>query len=179
VPLTRHESKGRCTYQGLLAKSARTLGYLLMPLTRRRAAKSMDDHRRSSRARNDVICSTSASSADERSTLFHVSHSLCRPIFAAFDSRDNHKTEPFPQPSRPPSTHAHIFFGRVCYFLRKLTLKPAEKVTRNSAWKTCAKDVENALIFCGLPRERLCKNLRITCGNRVESQRRTLLLPVD
>src|SRR5207248_1650543 len=68
---------------------------------------------------------------------------------------------------------------RVCYFLRKLTLKPAEKQLRNCAWKRCAKRVENPLIFCGLPLERVCKNLWITCGDRVESQRRTRLRPLD
>jgi hypothetical protein len=111
--------------------------------------------------------------AGHRSTLFHVSHSLCRPVFVGCRSATEHENEPFPQPNHPPNPHADIFFGRVCYFLRKLTLKPAEKCVANHAWKRCAKRVENALIFCGLLLERLCKNLRITCGEDVESQRRT------
>jgi hypothetical protein len=60
--------------------------------------------------------------------LFHVSHSLCRPFFAIQNRTPNPKNEPFPQATTPPSPHAEIFSGRVCYFLRKLTLKPAEKL---------------------------------------------------
>src|SRR4051812_10289085 len=104
---------------------------------------------------------------------------MCRRFFGHRQTHRRARKATFPQPKRPPSPHAKIFFGRVCYFLRKLTLKPAEKFVANHAWKTCAKRVENALIFCGLPLERLCKNLWISCGEEVESQRRTLLLPVD
>jgi hypothetical protein len=112
------------------------------------------------------------------SPLFHVSHSLCRPFSGVCRGRGKKKIHPFPQPNHPPSPHARIFFGRVCYFLRKLTLKPAEKEIAKSTWKRCAKRVENALIFCGLPLASLCKTLRITCGDRVESQRRTHRNPV-
>jgi hypothetical protein len=79
-----------------------------------------------------------------RSTLFHVSHSLCRRVPSIPGSMRRRKSHPFPQPSHPPSAHANIFFGRVCYFFRKLTLKPAEKATRivyenhvQKMWKAC------------------------------------------
>src|SRR4051812_14245390 len=100
-------------------------------------------------------------------------------FFGPPETRRRARKATFPQPNRPPNPHAKIFSGRVCYFLRKLTLKPAEKYVAKCTWKTCAKRVENALIFCGLPLERLCKNLWITCGEEVESSRRSLRLPVD
>jgi hypothetical protein len=104
---------------------------------------------------------------------------VCRPFSGVCRGRGKKKSIAFPQHSRMTNAHANIFFGRVCYFLRKLTLKAAEKYVANHAWKRCAKRVENALIFCGLPLERLCKNLWISCGEEVESSRRTLRLPVD
>jgi hypothetical protein len=74
----------------------------------------------------------------------------------------------FPQhPSHRP-IYAIFLSGRVCYFLRIRIVKAAEKVIANHAWKSCAKHVENALIFCGFVLESLCKKLWITCGVAVE-----------
>jgi hypothetical protein len=74
----------------------------------------------------------------------------------------------FPQhPSHRP-IYAIFLSGRVCYFLRIRIVKAAEKGCAYLVWKSCAKHVENALIFCGFVLESLCKKLWITCGEAVE-----------
>jgi hypothetical protein len=93
---------------------------------------------------------------------------LCRLLLDARTRDEKPFSQPFPQRIGGVNPVARIFFGRVCYFLRNRTLNPAEKDARNHAWKSCAKHVEKALIFCGFRLERLCKNLRITCEELVE-----------
>jgi hypothetical protein len=119
----------------------------------------------------------------ERTSQRHAFHTVPRVTFSVHAvfrrlraCRKRH-SRPFPQPPHPPSPHATFFFGRVCYFLRKLILKPAEKLMSNCTWKRCAKDVENTLIVCGLSPPALCKNLWITCGEGVERAWRTLRNP--
>jgi hypothetical protein len=74
----------------------------------------------------------------------------------------------FPQHPEHRPIYAIFLPGRVCYFLRIRIVKAAEKGCRYLVWKSCAKHVENALIFCGFALESLCKKLWITCGEAVE-----------
>jgi hypothetical protein len=80
----------------------------------------------------------------------------------------NRETHAFPQPRQHRPIYAIFLSGRVCYFLRIRIVKAAEKVCRKLVWKSCAKHVEKALIFCGFALESLCKILWITCGEAVE-----------
>jgi hypothetical protein len=100
--------------------------------------------------------------------MFHVSHPLCSNKKRARNRSPASVSPLFPQPPTPRRIYAVFLSGRVCYFFRNRIVKAAEKVNPKGAWKSCAKHVENALIFCGFAIESLCKKLWITCGETVE-----------
>jgi hypothetical protein len=70
---------------------------------------------------------------------------------------------PFSAAHPPIQPYSQYFLQPSLLFPSELHRKSCGKSFANSARKSCAKDVEKTLIFCGFRLESLCKTLRITC----------------